>query len=36
MKSMIDVIETCAGAGLKRYVRFTVNPRPFDLITMRF
>jgi predicted aconitase len=31
MKSIIDVLNTCADEGLKSYAPFTVNPRPFDL-----
>jgi predicted aconitase len=31
MKSIIDVLNTCADEGLKTYAPFTVNPRPFDL-----
>jgi predicted aconitase len=31
MQSIIDILNTCADAGLKSYAPFTVNPRPFDL-----
>jgi predicted aconitase len=31
MKSLIDILNVCADAGLKSYAPFTVNPRPFDL-----
>jgi predicted aconitase len=31
MKSMVDLFDDCAKAGLKAYAPYTVNPRPYDL-----
>ncbi len=31
MKSMIEMLDQCARAGLKSYAPYTVNPRPYDV-----
>jgi predicted aconitase len=35
MKSMIDMLEQCADAGLKSYATYTVNPRPYDVYNVQ-
>ena len=35
MKSIIDILVTCADEGLKSFAPFTVNPRPYDLYNVQ-
>ncbi len=35
MKSMIDMLDQCAKAGLKSYAPYTVNPRPYDVYNVQ-
>ena len=35
MKSMIDMLDQCARAGLKSYATYTVNPRPYDVYNVQ-
>jgi predicted aconitase len=35
LKSIIDLLETCANAGLKSYAPYTVNPRPYDVYNVQ-
>jgi predicted aconitase len=35
MESMIDMLNTCADAGLKSYAPYTVNPRPYDVYNVQ-
>jgi len=35
MKSLIDMLDECAKAGLKSYATYTVNPRPYDVYNVQ-
>ena len=35
MESLIDMLNTCADAGLKSYAPYTVNPRPYDVYNVQ-
>lgn len=35
MKSLIELLDTCAKAGLKSYAPYTVNPRPYDVYNVQ-
>ncbi len=35
MKSMIEMLDECAKAGLKSYAPYTVNPRPYDVYNVQ-
>ena len=35
MKSLIDMLDQCAKAGLKSYAPYTVNPRPYDVYNVQ-
>ncbi len=35
MKSMIEMLNKCADAGLKSYAPYTVNPRPYDVYNVQ-
>jgi hypothetical protein len=35
MASMINMLDTCANAGLKSYAPYTVNPRPYDVYNVQ-
>ncbi|MGD9018759.1 MAG: aconitase X, partial [Desulfuromonadales bacterium] len=35
MKSLINMLDECARAGLKSYATYTVNPRPYDVYNVQ-
>ena len=35
MKSLINMLDECAKAGLKSYATYTVNPRPYDVYNVQ-
>lgn len=35
MSAIIDMLQTCAEAGLKSYAPYTVNPRPYDVYNVQ-